>query len=166
MIKAILLTLTLLCSFTLLQAQNQPAQTPPQSPPPDQSQSPNQPAQNPDQFQPPAQSQRPEQSQAPTQPATAATSPTTVKGCVRIATDHFTLTDDSGTTYELQGDTSNVSGHVGHEVQITGSSAKTNSDSSTANMPPGASKAPQSQLPTLVVEKIEHVSDTCPTSGK
>jgi len=154
MIKASLLALTLLCSFTLLQGQNQPAQTPTQPQTPDQSQSPNLPAQS------------PEQSQTPSQPATAATSPTTVKGCIRIAADHFTLTDDSGTTYQLQGDTSNVSAHVGHEVQITGSSSTTNSDSSTGNMQPGASQASQSQPPTLVVEKIQHVADSCPTSGK
>ena len=173
MIKATLFALTLLCSFTLLQAQNQPTQTTPQSQPPDQSQSPNQPAQVPDQSQPPAQSQSPnqpaqspDQSQAPTQPATAATSPTTVKGCVRIVTDHFTITDDSGTTYLLQGDTSNVSAHVGHEVQITGSSSNANSNSSSGNMPSGASQAPQSQAPTLVVEKIQHIADSCPTSGK
>ena len=154
MIKASLLALTLLCSFTLLQAQNQPAQTPPQSPTPHQSQSPNLPAQS------------PEQSQTPSQPATAATSPNTVKGCVRIAADHFTLTDESGTTYQLQGDTSNVSAHVGHEVQITGSSSNANSDNTTANTPPEASQAPQSQPPTLAVEKIQHIADSCPTTGK
>ena len=46
---------------------------------------------------------------------------TSVEGCLQGSNGNFTLTDKSGTTYQLSGDTSKLSKHVGHEVQITGS---------------------------------------------
>jgi Protein of unknown function (DUF5818) len=44
-----------------------------------------------------------------------------VKGCLQGSHGNYTLMADNGTTYQLQGDTSKLSAHIGHEVQITGS---------------------------------------------
>src|SRR5438046_1404718 len=46
-----------------------------------------------------------------------------VEGCLQGSDGNFTLSDSSGTTYQLQGDTAKLSEHVGHEVQITGSTS-------------------------------------------
>ena len=43
----------------------------------------------------------------------------TVRGCLQISDSSFTLTENSGTTYEIQGDISILAEHLGHEVQIT-----------------------------------------------
>src|SRR5215471_9317393 len=45
---------------------------------------------------------------------------TSVQGCLSGSNGSYTLTDKNGTTYELTGDTSKLSEHVGHEVKITG----------------------------------------------
>ncbi len=45
---------------------------------------------------------------------------TTVQGCLQGSGGNYTVTDKNGTTYQLQGDTSKLSAHVGHEVQVTG----------------------------------------------
>jgi uncharacterized protein DUF5818 len=47
----------------------------------------------------------------------------TVQGCLQGSSGNYTLTSDSGTTYQLQGDTSKLDKHVGHEVAITGSTS-------------------------------------------
>jgi uncharacterized protein DUF5818 len=47
----------------------------------------------------------------------------TVQGCLQGSSGSYTLTSDSGTTYQLQGDTSKLDKHVGHEVAITGSTS-------------------------------------------
>ncbi len=58
-----------------------------------------------------------------TYPSTQSTAPSssgqmTVKGCLSGSEGSYTLTDKSGTTYMLSGDTAKLRGHVGHEVQI------------------------------------------------
>src|SRR5882724_8011503 len=47
----------------------------------------------------------------------------TVEGCLSGSSGSYTLTDNSGATYQLTGDTSKLSEHVGHEVKVMGSSA-------------------------------------------
>ena len=48
---------------------------------------------------------------------------TSVEGCLQGSNGNFILTDNSGTTYQLQGDTSKLNEHVGHEVRITGTTS-------------------------------------------
>jgi Protein of unknown function (DUF5818) len=88
----------------------------------------------------------------------AASSPTSVEGCLRGSDGNFTLTDNSGTTYQLQGDTSKLSKHVGHEVQITGSPSPSSAASSSAGAP-GSSPSQ-----TLTVDKMKHISESCKTA--
>lgn len=76
----------------------------------------------------------------------------------------FTLTDNSGTTYQLQGDTSKLSKYVGHDVQITGSTSPT-SGSTAASSSSGTSQG-GSQQQTLTVDKMKHISESCKTTSK
>jgi hypothetical protein len=83
-------------------------------------------------------------------------SQTTVKGCLSKSDGGYTLTEKSGTTYQLTGDTSKLAEHVGHEVQVkgtTGGSSATPSASSS-----GANATGQ---PTLDVTSFKHISSTC-----
>lgn len=79
---------------------------------------------------------------------------TKVEGCLQKSGSGFTLMDASGKMYDLQGDSSKLSEHVGHEVMITGTTS--GSDSSMAN----------SQEPVLQVDSLKHVAKTCKSAGK
>ncbi len=82
----------------------------------------------------------------------------TVEGCLQGSNGNFTLTDKSGATYQLAGDTSKLTEHVGHEVQIKGSA----SGSSPAGASAGGAASGQQ---TLTVESVKHVSKTCTSAG-
>ena len=84
----------------------------------------------------------------------------TIEGCLQGSDGNFTLTDSSGTTYQLQGDTAKLTEHVGHEVQITGSTSGGAGDSANS-----ASAGATSQ-PSLNVKSIKHVSKTCKSTNK
>jgi hypothetical protein len=86
------------------------------------------------------------------QSSNGASGQTTVQGCLQASNGTYTLTSDSGTTYQLQGDTSKLSKHNGHEMQITGSTAGTGSASSEMSQ-----NSPQ----TLTVVSFKHISKTC-----
>ena len=47
----------------------------------------------------------------------------TVNGCLQHAEHVYTITDRHGRVYRLDGDASQLSGYVGHEVQVTGTSS-------------------------------------------
>jgi hypothetical protein len=96
------------------------------------------------------------------QAGNAAAGETTVQGCLQSSNGTYTLTDKSGTTYQLQGDTSKLSAHVGHEVRITGTTTAGGATSSSMG-----SQAGGAQQPTLTVASMKHVSKTCQsTTGK
>jgi hypothetical protein len=90
------------------------------------------------------------------QTGTAASGQTTVQGCLQGADGNYTLTDKSGTTYQLQGDTKKLTAHVGHEVQITGSTSGASATSSSMGAQAGGA-----QQPTLTVQSMKHVSKAC-----
>src|SRR5215469_1898828 len=96
---------------------------------------------------------------------------TSVEGCLGGSSGSYTLTDKSGTTYQLSGDTSKLAEHVGHEVQITGSTSGSagSSTSSGAGTSAGAG-APTSGAAAggqmLTVEKVKHISKTCKAGAK
>jgi len=106
-----------------------------------------------------AQSQYPQTGSS--QKGAPASGQTTVEGCLQGSDGNYTLTDKSGTTYQLQGDTSKLSAHVGHEVQITGSTTSASSATSpTTGTPAGAT-----QQPTLTVQNMKHISKTCKSAS-
>ena len=72
-----------------------------------------------------------------------------IEGCVTSAAGGFTITDNSGKTYQLAGDTSQL--QAGQYDRITGTE-----DSSGAAASGGAPS-------TFTVRKVKVVSTTCPT---
>jgi hypothetical protein len=86
----------------------------------------------------------------------------TIQGCLQGSNGNYTLTADSGTTYQLQGDDSMLSKHVGHEVQITGTSSGAGRSSQAT---PNAGTAGGTEK-TLTVEHVKHVSKTCGNTSK
>jgi hypothetical protein len=94
---------------------------------------------------------------------------TKVQGCLEGSNGNYTLKADSGTTYQLTGDTSKLSKHVGHEVEITGST----SNASSASTPSSGTSASGTSSSTsggsqesLNVDKVKHISETCSNTSK
>jgi hypothetical protein len=84
----------------------------------------------------------------------------TVKGCLQGSDGNYTLMADNGTTYQLQGDTSKLKAHVGHEMQITGSTTPASMSSPTGTQSTGTKQ------PTLTVQRFKHISKTCQSLNK
>jgi Protein of unknown function (DUF5818) len=80
----------------------------------------------------------------------------TVEGCLQDASGSYTLAAKDGTMYQLSGDTSKLAEHVGHEIQITGITSGSSSQSAATE---GA--AAQQQRPTLEVKSMKHIAKTC-----
>ncbi len=103
-----------------------------------------------------AQRNEPSQTSAP-----SSSGQNTIKGCLNRSDGSYSLTDKSGNTYQLTGDTAKLSDHVGHEVQITGRSS---SDSSTTSAAGSTTPGAASQR-TLEVSSMKHISETCSTGA-
>lgn len=90
-------------------------------------------------------------------------SQTSVEGCLKESNGTYTLTDSAGTTYQLEGNTSKLSEHVGHEVQITGTPSGSSASGANSNsaMAPGKSGEQM-----LTVEKVKHISKSCKSMSK
>jgi hypothetical protein len=84
------------------------------------------------------------------------TSANSVEGCLSGSDGNYTLTDQTGTSYKLTGDTAKLSEHIGHEVKIAGtkSSASATGASDTMGQTGGAQQA-------IEVTSVKHVSKTC-----
>jgi hypothetical protein len=72
-----------------------------------------------------------------------------VEGCVGGSAGSYTLTDSSGKTYQLAGDTSSLADHIGHQVKVSGTLAS-------------AAGSAAGGTPTITVKKVKMVSATCP----
>ena len=99
----------------------------------------------------------------------------TIQGCLGGSTGSFTLTDKSGVTYQLTGNTSDLSKHVGEEVSIRGSqgssasgsaSADAGSTSGSARTNPSAGASSSANQPTFNVTEVTKISSTCSSSQK
>ncbi len=84
-----------------------------------------------------------------------------ISGCLNQSGTAYTLTDSqTGTVYKLTGDTSHLSGHVGHEMQLTGQAEnRVNEDATGA--PSGNSGRP----PVFRVSTVKHIADQCGPGG-
>jgi hypothetical protein len=107
----------------------------------------------------------------------------TVEGCLSEASGNFMLTDQSGTTYQLTGNTYRLKNQVGHTVRVKGFSTLASTVSQTpGSMSEGAADAQTDQAQsdaqmqqaqptqqaevTLSVSTFKHVSSSCgATSG-
>jgi hypothetical protein len=173
--KTFLITAILLLSAAWAVAQTSPST--PQSTTPDTS---SQQSTSPSSTSP---SQQPDTSSTTTQTTTTQTtqtssnSSTSIEGCLSGSAGNWTLTDQSGKTWQLAGDTSKLSDHVGHQVRLMGSD---NSSSASGSSSPSSS-SPSSSNPssgagatgagsssgtqsTFTVNKVKMISSTCSTS--
>lgn len=107
-----------------------------------------------------AQDQYPQSSSTGSSQAQTTSGQTSVQGCLQGSSGNFTLTDNTGTMYQLQGDTSKLSKHVGHEVEITGSTSGSSAASSSSGMSQGGSQQ------MLTVSKVKHISENCKNMSK
>ena len=102
--------------------------------------------------------------QTTTTQTTQSATETSIEGCLSGSAGNWVLTDQSGKTWQLAGETSALSDHVGHQVSIMGSdtsaSATGPSGAATAT---GAGAAAGAQ-PTFTVKKVKMISSSCPTS--
>jgi hypothetical protein len=77
-----------------------------------------------------------------------------IQGCLSESNGKFTLTDNSGTAYQLTGKTANLKAHVGHTIEVTGKTSGANA--------PGSMSGEQSSMEqTLQVTSFKHVSSNC-----
>ncbi|HEY2362899.1 MAG TPA: hypothetical protein VGK36_17390 [Candidatus Angelobacter sp.] len=168
--KTSLITAILLLSAVWAVAQTSPSSSP-QSTAPQQSTSPSS-------TSPSQQPAAPDASSTTTQTTTTQTTQTSsdsgnsIEGCLNGSAGNWTLTDQSGKTYQLSGDTSKLSDHVGHHVRLMGtdnsssaSSSGSSPSSSSASSATGAGSSSGSQ-PTFTVQKVKMISSSCPTSSK
>lgn len=170
--KTSLITAILLLSAVWAVAQTSPSSSPQSTTPGASSQT------SPSSTSPSQQPATPDASSTTTQTTTTQTTQTSsdsgssIEGCLNGSAGNWTLTDQSGKTYQLAGDTSKLSDHVGHQVRLMGtdnSSSASSSGSSPSSSSPssatGAGAASGSQ-PTFTVQKVKMISSTCSTSSK
>lgn len=92
-----------------------------------------------------------------------------IEGCLSGSAGSYTLTDTTGKTWQLAGDTSKLTEHVGHDVRLTGSegnSGASGSSSSAAGSSAsstGAGAGASGSQPTFTVQKVKMISSTCPS---
>lgn len=149
--KTILLTFTLLSCTAWMAAQS----TPSSSATPDTSSS--------QSSATPSSSAGQSSSDASQSSGNMAGSETSIKGCLNSSGGGYTLTDASGTTYQLQGDTSKLSANVNNEVEVKGT-ASGSAGSSAGSSASAGSASSASGAQTFNVTKVKKVSSSCSTS--
>ena len=167
--KTSLITAILLLSAVWAVAQTSPSSSP-QSTTPDAS---SQQSTSPSSTSPSQQPSSSTTTQTTTTQTTETSSGNSIEGCLSGSAGNWTLTDQSGKTYQLSGDTSKLSDHVGHQIRVTGTdnSSSASSSGSMGSSPSsgsgsgatGAGSSSGSQ-PTFTVQKVKMISSSCPTS--
>jgi len=120
--------------------------------------------------------------------ATSSGSEMTIEGCLSGSAGNFTLTDNAGKSYQLQGDASKLTDQVGHQVRIkgtqtasasattpSGGSASAETDQSGSTASSGAANKPSdnaadssaraSAAIQFNVSSVEKLSDSCTASS-
>src|ERR1043166_6709597 len=164
--KTSLITAILLLSAVWAVAQTSPSSSP-QSTTPDAS---SQQSTSPSSTSPSQQPSSSTTTQTTTTQTTETSSGNSIEGCLSGSAGNWTLTDQSGKTYQLSGDTSKLSDHVGHQIRVTGTdnSSSASSSSSPSSSPSGSSAtgagSSSGSQPTFTVQKVKMISSSCPTS--
>jgi hypothetical protein len=86
----------------------------------------------------------------------------TVQGCLSGSEGNYTLTDKSGNTYQLTGDTAKLSEDVGHEIKVSGT-ATTATTSGGISGAMGQSGG--SSQKAIEVSSVKHMTKTCQSAG-
>jgi hypothetical protein len=95
----------------------------------------------------------------PDQTAKTSSNSTTVQGCLSHSGHDYKITDRSGTAYHLTGDTATFRDHVGHEVEITGTTAVSGE---TPGAPTATGATGKEGAPAEInVSRVKHISSTC-----
>jgi hypothetical protein len=172
--KTSLITAILLLSAVWAVAQTSPSSSPQSTTPGASSQT------SPSSTSPSQQPATPDASSTTTQTTTTQTTQTSsdngnsIEGCLNGSAGSWTLTDQSGKTWELAGDTSKLSDHVGHQVRITGTdnSSSASSCGSTGSSPRSSSGAGESGAgassgshSTFSVHYVKMNSFSCPADS-
>jgi hypothetical protein len=103
----------------------------------------------------------------PSARASSGSATTTVDGCLSSAGGSFTLRDKTScTSYNLTGDTAKLGKHVGHEIQVTGSTSSAATASSDSGMNSSASQTASNNASgmdgqTLRVASVKMVAASC-----
>lgn len=101
-----------------------------------------------------------DQSSASSQSSNPSGSEMTVEGCVSGSSGNYTLTDTSGKTWQLAGDTAKLDEHVGHKISVTGTTSSSSAGAAGGAGSTGASGGASSGG-TLTVTSMKHISKTC-----
>lgn len=86
------------------------------------------------------------------------TSETVIRGCLNGSADSYTLTDSSGTQYQLQGNTSKLSSRVNTQVEIRGTPSGT---PGTGTQGTGTATT-QGSVPSFNVMQVKKIAGSCP----
>ncbi len=91
-----------------------------------------------------------------------------IQGCLSGSTGNYTLTDNSGASYQLQGDDSQLSKHVGEEVQVKGSEGSASASSPSSSSPSSSASTSgtsgSSAAKSFNVTSVKKISSTCTSS--
>jgi hypothetical protein len=82
--------------------------------------------------------------------------PTTIQGCLKYSKGHYWLTEDNGTTHQLQSQANKLQKQVGHEVELTGMDAIRTVGTTIQG---AASSAKEEHV--FKVQSVKHVADAC-----
>jgi hypothetical protein len=85
----------------------------------------------------------------------------TVEGCLAGSNGSFTLTDKSGTAYQLTGDTAKLDKHVGHTIQVTGTSTTSSASKTSTDNSSGSMSGNAEMQQTFNVTSFKHVAANC-----
>lgn len=86
--------------------------------------------------------------------ATSSDKGNAIEGCLAGSAGSYTLTDASGTSYQLAGDTSKLADHVGHQVKVWGDAGSASSASTGASASASAGQ-------TFNVKRVKMVASSC-----
>lgn len=106
----------------------------------------------------PSQTNPTQTGQSPTATANSGNQ-TTVQGCLSNSNGNYTLTDKSGNSFQLTGDTAKLTEHVGHQVKITGTMNAASASSGSGSDATGQAGASSQQV--IEVSSVKHVAKTC-----
>jgi hypothetical protein len=84
---------------------------------------------------------------------------TSITGCLLGSGGYYTLTDDSGKNYQLQGADSKLKPEVGHVVKVRG--MKTEGSTGTESSPSTSGASNVSGGTQFQVKSVTRVSDSC-----
>jgi hypothetical protein len=90
--------------------------------------------------------------QQPDKSQTATSDQGTIEGCLSGAADTFKLTDATGKTYQLTGDTSGLNDNVGHQIRLWGNAGSSGGGEAIS------ARGPQA---TFGVTRVKSLADKC-----